>query len=206
MAKPEVSTKSRIIKGIVLLALIAVVVVAVFIVINRSRKGINTEDTESSGNVSRLIMRDLEHNYPPSPREVVKYYSDITMVLYAETYSEDELRSLASQMLALYDDDLAAQNPYDEYLDRLAGVVTDYKTLKKYVDSYDIQASTDIEEFTQDGYTCARVFVTYSVTDDAKGTKTPVQEAFILRRDESKHWRIFGFDLADKAQKLVTPQ
>ncbi len=37
--------------------------------------------------VQEVLLKNLEDDYPPTPREVLKYYSDITKCLYNEDYT-----------------------------------------------------------------------------------------------------------------------
>lgn len=78
--------------------------------------------------VQDVLLRNLENDYPPTPREVMKYYSDITKCLYNETYTEEQLEQMADKLLALYDEELAANNPRDQYLMSLK---TRFRSLQK---------------------------------------------------------------------------
>ena len=37
--------------------------------------------------VQEVLLKNLDTDYPPTPREVIKYYSEITKCLYNETYT-----------------------------------------------------------------------------------------------------------------------
>ena len=58
----------------------------------------HTEETVESSKVQDVILRNLDSDYPPSPKEVVKFYSEISQCLYGEKYSEDELEKMADRM------------------------------------------------------------------------------------------------------------
>lgn len=62
--------------------------------------------------------------------------------------------------------------------------------------SYTVSKSTDVEEFTEDGRKCARMYCTYSVKSGANYVSS--KQVFILRREtETGRWKILGFDLVD---------
>ena len=77
--------------------------------------------------VQDVILRDLDKNYPPTPKEVVKYYSELSKCLYNEKYSTEEFEQMADKMLALYDDELLEANPRDQYLMDLNSAISDFR-------------------------------------------------------------------------------
>ena len=99
----------RAIKGILIgLVLIALVVGYYFYLSNRKPKEA-AEDTETTVSaVQKLLLKNIDDDYPPTPREVLKLYSDITVCFYSEDYTDEELTQLALQIEKLYDEELIA--------------------------------------------------------------------------------------------------
>ena len=95
----------RAIKGILIgLVLIALVVGYYFYLSNRKPKEA-AEDTETTVSaVQKLLLKNIDDDYPPTPREVLKLYSDITVCFYSEDYTDEELTQLALQIEKLYDE------------------------------------------------------------------------------------------------------
>ena len=69
---------------------IIIVIVAVFVValvgyycylVNRDREALAEKNLTT---VQKVLARDLEKDYPPSPREVVKYYNEVMKCFYNE--------------------------------------------------------------------------------------------------------------------------
>ena len=60
---------------IVLLILMCMLVGYYFYLSNRS--GTGKEEPEESSQTQEVLLRDLSRNYPATPKEVVKYYSEI---------------------------------------------------------------------------------------------------------------------------------
>ena len=133
--------------------------------------------------VQDVLLRNLENDYPPTPREVMKYYSDITKCLYNETYTEEQLEQMADKLLALYDDELAENNPRDQYLVSLKNEVQEFAKKGYTIENYTTSKSTDVEEYTHEGRKCAKLYCTYTVKSGAE-YKTS-RQVFILRDRKS---------------------
>ena len=95
--------------GIIIVILIAMVGGYYFYLSNFRDTDEETVVTE----VQDVLLKNLDTDYPPTPRELLKYYSDITKCLYNEKYTEEQLEQMADKMLALYDAELAENNPRD---------------------------------------------------------------------------------------------
>ena len=55
-----------------------------------SNKTETPKETKVSA-VQDVILRDLDKNYPPTPKEVVKYYSELSKCLYNENIPQRNL-------------------------------------------------------------------------------------------------------------------
>ena len=58
--------------------------------------------------VQNALLRNLDTNYPPTPREVLKCYCQMAQCLYNESYTEEEFEALALKIQTLYDAELVA--------------------------------------------------------------------------------------------------
>lgn len=152
--------------------------------------------------VQDVLLRNLEDDYPPTQREVLKYYSDITKCLYNENYTEEQLVQMADKLLALYDEELVANNPREQYIQDLKEDVDEFLKSGYSIVTYQTSKSTDVEEYTYEGRRYAKMYCTYSVQTgaDYKSSK----QIFILRKEaETGHWKILGFDLVNAEEKTV---
>lgn len=97
--------------GIVILtiALIAAICGSFYVVNDKSKRANQKEKVLTE--VQRITTKDLDKNYPQTPREVVKLYNRIVKCYYGMQYSDEELDALTDQALKLFDDELAANNP-----------------------------------------------------------------------------------------------
>lgn len=186
-------------KGTILLILLACMIVGYYFYLSNIRSSNNEDtepvDTEIMTMSQKVLSRNLESNYPPSPREVVKYFSEITQCFYNEEHTDEELKDLALKIREIYDDELVANQTEEEYLDLLSRDVDDYQSNGRSISGYSPSSSMDVEFFSEDGYDWARLYCIYDVKQDSLIYKTTL--CFILRKDENSHYKIFGWEKQD---------
>lgn len=87
--------------GIVILtiALIAAICGSFYVVNDKSKRANQKEKVLTE--VQRITTKDLDKNYPQTPREVVKFYNRIVKCYYGMQYSDEELDVLTDQALKL---------------------------------------------------------------------------------------------------------
>lgn len=185
------------IKGmIIMLVLLALILGYYAYLSNRSKKDKSEEVVISA--VQEVLMRDMEKNYPPTPKEVLKYYSELTQCFYNEELTEEELKDLGMRARELYDDELVANQTEEEYLSDLEFDVASFHSKGLTVFSFSTSSSTDVEEFTMDGRKWARLYCIYNLRQGSAMLST--QEVFLMRKDEDGHWKIYGWDLVENEE------
>jgi len=190
---PHVEFKG--LKGVIIFLVLAVLVVSYFFYLNNKTPS-KEEETVKITAVQDVMSRNLNTNYPSTPKEVIKYFAEITKCFYNETMTDEELMSLADRMMFIYDDELTANKDYISYITDLKSDISIYKENGYRISSYSPSPSTDVEFFTQDGYEWARTWCMFNVksSTDLKS----IQNVFILRKDEKGHWRIYGWEEVDE--------
>ena len=185
----------RAIKGILIgLVLIALVVGYYFYLSNRKPKEA-AEDTETTVSaVQKLLLKNIDDDYPPTPREVLKLYSDITVCFYSEDYTDEELTQLALQIEKLYDEELIANNTPDQYQKNLRWDIKTMKDKNLRVTSYSVASATDVDYFDAGGRSWARLSCTYTIRSGKEAGLA--REIFLLRKDDMGHWKIYGGEAA----------
>lgn len=191
-AKRKKNGSSAVKTLIVFVILAALLILAYYHVANVKRQAQVEEDVPVTP-VQEILLRNLDKNYPPSPKEVVKYYSDLTKCLYNEDCTDEEIEQLAQRALQIYDDELAANQEWNRYITDLKSEIATKKSQEYAIMSYSLSSSTDVTYFTKDSYECASLYCTYNIRNGAVAGS--VEELFILRKDDQGHWRIFGWDL-----------
>ncbi len=152
-------------------------------------------EPEEQTKVRELLARDLSKDYPPTPKEVARYYADITTAFYTEQYSDDEFVSLALKIQQLYDDELVANTPADEYINNLRSEILMFKESGIVVSSYATTSSADVFFFEQDGRSWARLDIAFTIKQERN--VGIARETFVLRKDEDRHWKIYGWAVAE---------
>lgn len=176
---------------IILIVLVAVVGVYAYLqgrVREESKDAVMTE-------VQKVLYRDLSTNYPATVKEVVKYYVDIQKCFYSDSTTEEELEQLGMKARELYDADLLAINGEEDYLINLMADVDDFKDKKRTITSVAVASSVNVDTFQEDGYDFARIRCDYSIMEGS--TNNLVSIIYLLRRDENRLWKIYGWDNAE---------
>jgi hypothetical protein len=70
-------------KGSFVIILIAILILVGYYFINAKEEN-PTETIEEITVVDEVLLRNLETNYPPSPKEVIRYYCEISQLFYEE--------------------------------------------------------------------------------------------------------------------------
>lgn len=185
-------------KGIILLCVLVCLVIGYYFYLSNKEKPEEpaTVETEVLTMSQKALARDLETNYPPSPREVVKYFSEITQCFYNEEHDEEELKALGLKMREIYDGELVANQTEEEYLDLLQKDINEYKANNRTISNYSPSSSVDVETFSQDGYEWARLYCVYEIKQDSFLYQTTL--CFMLRKDGDSHYKIYGWEKVDK--------
>ena len=181
--------------SIIIIVVSVSVIVGAFLLISNYFSKENKSDDVVISSVQNVLLRNMDNNYPPTPKEVLKYYSDITQCFYAGGYTEEQFTDLANRALELYDDELRANQTYDVYIDDLKAEIEEYKEKNWTISSYSTSSSMDVQEFERDGDEWAQLYAFYNVRQDGKIVK--VTEVFLMRKDEDGRWKIFGWQQAD---------
>lgn len=187
---------SKVAKTVIIVVVLAALILVYYYYLGHRAKRQEVEETIVATVVQSVLMRDLEHNYPPTPKEVVKYYAEITECFYNETYSDEELVKLAGKIQMLYDTELVANKTQEQYMEDLRNDIAEMKGDQITIASYEVSASTDVEYFEQGEYSCTRLYCTFYLKKQGGG-RVPSQERFVLRQDADKHWKILGWELVD---------
>ena len=179
---------------LIVFVVFAIGVVGLFFYISNHSKVV-AEGRQQMTAVQEILSRNLETNYPPTPKEVLKFYSEITQAFYGDDYTDEELVKLAETSRKLFDDELVANQTDEQYLAALKMDIANWKNDKKVISSYSVSSSTDVQEYSYGGFEWAQLYCIYSIR---MGTNVaPVQEHFIMRKDSRGHWKILGWELVE---------
>ena len=177
--------------------IIMIVVVCVALLVGGYTIWMNRNNEASSENieltkVQQLITKDLSKNYPATPREVVKLYNEIITCFYSEDYTAEELEKLVDMTLLLMDDELAANNPKEDYLKKVQAEIIAFEAAERTIVSYTLASSNDVEYGSIDGEESAIVQTSYFIKEKTSYSKT--YQNYLLRKDADGAWKILGFE------------
>lgn len=158
----------------------------------------NKEDEKNLTEIEKVIVKDLDNNYPKTPREVVKFYNRLVKCYYgSEMPTEKQLGKLVDQMICLMDEDLLLVNLRDVYYNSVVSDINQYKNQKKQLVSTDVCDTNDVKYVTDDKNgqaekdNLAYVTASYFINTDGKFAYT--YQEFVLRQDTKGNWKILTF-------------
>ena len=167
---------------------IALVVGGYIFWMNKNEK--SPDDIELTA-VQKIITKDIEKNYPATPREVVKVYNEIISCFYNEEYTEAELEALGDQARLLMDVELLENNPREKYFEKLKAEIADYKKNERTIISSNLCSSNEVQFVTVDERECAYVQTSYFIKDKTGHSRT--YQMYVVRKDDDGNWKIHVF-------------
>ncbi len=179
--------KTRIV--ILAIVIVAAICTAFYIVNNNSKK----ESAKEAGltEIQKITTRNMEKDYPATPREVIKFYNRIVKCYYGRQYSDDELEQLADQALSMFDDDLLKKNEKESYIESVKSDAAQYEEDNKSISQTDVCDSNDVKYMTDNGDDIAYVTASYFIKNGSSYTKT--YQEYVLRKDGDGDWKILTF-------------
>lgn len=144
--------------------------------------------------IQLALSRDLQSDYPATVKEVIKYYTELQKCFYNEEWTDEEIEQLGIKARELFDPQLQEKNETVSYLLRLKQDISDFRSKKRQIASISVGASTNVDFFEEDGYSFARIHCKYTIRED--GTPKLSETVFLLRRDEDRRWKIYGWQTA----------
>lgn len=186
------SNKNTTIFFVIVVVLIVAVTGYYCYLVNRPEE--NPKEKELTA-VQEVLLKDISISYPPTVKEVIKYYNEITKCIYNEKCSQEELEALIQRQRELFDADLLANNEWGAHVITLSAEVLNFQESGRKLSGCSVGASTDVVYTEQDGYSFARIPCNYTVSEGTDYTTT--MHIFLLRKDSNNHWKIYGWDVVD---------
>lgn len=182
---------------IVIILLVVAVVGYYCWLVNRPTKETVEQGTELSV-AQEILLKDISMNYPPTVKEVMKHYNEVTKCLYNEECSQEDLEALVQRERDLMDSALLANNEWGTHVITLSAEVAAFRQSGRKITGINVGASTDVTYFEKDGHSFARIPCSYTVMQGTEYTTT--MHIFLLRKDSANHWKIYGWNVADNVK------
>ena len=190
--------KAKNFRGIILVILVIALGMTVY-TYSLNKGTLTPTEKNSEDEAGKLASRNLETDYPNTPRKVIEYYSQIMKCFYGEELREEILKKLVQQTRLLYDEELLAQNPEEDALKQTKDYIEEFRENNNKITEYIIEDSKDIEYYTKDDASYAIVTTAYFTRDKSGASKT--YEDYLLRKDKDGNWKILGWELTEKASE-----
>ena len=153
---------------------------------------------DSNSELSYLVSRNIEDNYPESVRDVVKLYARITKAYYKTSLTDEQIEALGTNARKLFDNELKSKQTDKEFLDALKADIADYNSAKRYIADYTMDGSQTLPKLSPNNTTIdnkeyASLVVLYNVREGSKLHKSYTR--FVLRKDSDGKWKILYWEL-----------
>lgn len=146
--------------------------------------------------IEKMLDWDLEKEYPPTAREVIKCYARIVKAVHSGEVTKLQVEQLGKMIRLLYSDQLLKENPQEIYMETLNQEVQDYAKAGRTVVSYLIDDADNAVKWTEKGKEYTRFLALFTLKDNKEYSQSC--EEFILEKNSSEQWKIVGWRLADK--------
>lgn len=180
--------------GVIVLILIAVLIVGAFALVTyRTPK--SAEQTAEVEEKDELMNKNIEVNYPTTPREVMKLYNRYILCLYGvegDKLTDDEVRALGRKMRVMYDEELLASNSEEANLEKLMQEITAFRDDGKVIIQANVCDSNEVDYIDVEDSSGALLESSYFIKKGSKEFSRTYQQ-YLMRKDESGNWKILGF-------------
>lgn len=177
-------------------AVLAVMVITVFALyyylVNKVER--SSPEVETTA-VQDVLLKNLETDYPPTVREVIKYYNEIMNCYYSENPTDEEVRKLADKAMELYDAELVDYQDEEMYISDLKAEMASFAASETVLSHVALSSSTAVDYYTYNGRDCAQIRCIYTMRQ--KTNLVTIKEIYVLRKDDEGRWKILGWTPAE---------
>lgn len=178
-------------KGTVIIIILVCLVLSYYYYLSNKTVTSKPEEEIKASPVQEILLKNYSNSYPPTPKEVVKEFLQISKVLHNEELSDEEIALVGMKVTELYDEELVNNKSEDEYITDLKSEIATFRSNEYVITNYFASSSTDVVYGTVKGYQCAKLYGTFSIR--AGGKAQVLQDVFLLRKDADGHWKIYGW-------------
>lgn len=183
--------KKRVMNIIGVLLIVTIISLLFYMEWQRRSEEKKEASVQKTSVIEELLARDLEKDYPKTPKEVIEYTSSITKALYSKA-EDDEIKDLSKKLLGLLDEEFLAINPEEKYLVNLYSEIAAWNKVDRTITKYLFVNEEREAVETFEGRRYATIYVSYTIQQ--KGKVTEVRK-YLLRTNEKNEWKILGWDV-----------
>ncbi len=178
-------------KGTVIILILVCLVISYYYYLSNKTNGSKNEEDIKANSVQEILLSNYETTYPPTPKEVVKEFLQISKVLHNESLTDEEITAVGLKIRELYDDEFVANKSETDYITDLKSEIATFRSNDYAITNYYASSSTDVVYGVVNGYECAKLYGTFNIR--AGGKSQILQDVFLLRKDSKGHWKIYGW-------------
>ena len=178
-------------KGTVIIIILVCLVLSYYYYLSNKTITSKPEEEIKASPVQEILLKNYSNAYPPTPKEVVKEFLQISKVLHNEELTDEEIALVGMKVTDLYDEELVNNKTQEEYITDLKSEIATFRSNEYVITNYFASSSTDVVYGTVKGYQCAKLYGTFSIR--AGGKAQVLQDVFLLRKDADGHWKIYGW-------------
>jgi hypothetical protein len=162
-----------------------------FYVFMQNNKPVEKELVENE----KVLAKDLEKDYPKTPREVAKFYNRIVMCYHDTTTTGKQLSQLIDQMTLLFDDSISNKDKLEAYRNAVLSDVESYKKENRTIVNTSVCDSNQVRYETDErnGDKLAFVDISYFVKTNDVFSNSYMTVG--MREDADGYWKIIGITL-----------
>lgn len=118
---------------VIMFAVVVAIAIGFWTILEHGRNKVEEENIIHSKNeeVNTLVNKDLNINYPSTPREVLKMYSRLQTCAYNQGLSDKDLTAIIEQMRMLFDDELITANSLEQQLEDVKKEIKQFQKKSK---------------------------------------------------------------------------
>jgi len=181
-------------KTIILVSIMVLLCVGYFFYLSNRTPSVDaTEKSIADQEIAALTTKNIEENYPETPKEVLKLYARITKAYYKSELDDSKIEALGKQARLLFDSELKGKQTDEEFLKALKDDIASYRSLNRYVADYTVEDSANTVNTTFQGKKYASLNVMYNIREGT--TLINSNTKYTLRQDKDGRWKILFWEL-----------
>ena len=180
---------------IIFTILLAAVIIGIYFAITRNKNNDTKEIPAETSEADTLIKKDLDWEYPATPREVLKLYCRITKCLYNDGLTDEQIKKLVGQVRNLYSFELLENNAEDEQISFIKGDRDQYKKDKKTIFNFAIDSANNIEYMDTKAGKTAVIKMYFTLRAGANMDRA--FEEFSLIQEAGGRWKIAAWRMSE---------
>lgn len=159
----------------------------------------NADTDANLTDVEKVILKNLNTEYPKTPREVAKLYNRIVAGYHDENTSKEQLGKLVDQMMMMFDEDFKVKVTRDAYYNSVLADIQLYKQQNKHITTMSVCDTNEVRFVTDDRNDDKLAFVDIDYFVKTDGQFSNSYMTIGMRQDADGKWKIVGVTLREGA-------